>query len=106
VYADCRNSGWAAYEIGPDDIEAAEAGLDAAWPAALDLARRHWGEPDYTGTDSNPGFVDEWAPAAGAGRRHLAVWTRPGAELHLYSVKPTKDPLTNAVGISYAVLID
>lgn len=106
VYADCRNSGWSAYDIGPYDIEAAEAGLDAHWPASLDLARRYWGEPDYISDDSQPGFLDEWAPQAGLDRRHLAVWARPGAELHLYSKKPTKDPLTTAVGISYAVFID
>lgn len=106
VYADVRNSGWAAYEIGPSDISAAESGLDKHWPLALDLARRHWGEPDYVGDDSSPGFVDEWAPGAGANRRHLAVWTRPGAQLHLYSQKPGLEPLTPAVGVSYAVYID
>ena len=38
VFADCPDSGWSAYEIGPDDIAAAEAGLDAHWPDHLTLA--------------------------------------------------------------------
>jgi hypothetical protein len=106
VFSDCPDSGWSAYDIGPDDIAAAEAGLDAHWPEHLALATRHWGEPDYVGDDSEPGFADDWAPGAAAGHRHLAVWLRPGAELHLYSIKPTKDPLRNAVGVNYAVYID
>lgn len=106
VFADCRNSGWCAYDIGPDDISAAEAGLDAHWPAHLELARRHWGAPHYLGDDSVPGFEDQWAPGAGLDRRHLAVWQRPGAQFHLYSVKPTIEPLSSAVGVSYAVYLD
>jgi hypothetical protein len=99
-------SGWAAYEIEPDDIAAAEAGLDQHWEAKLDLARTHWGEPTYVGSDKNPEFLHEWAPAAGYDRRHLAVWVRPGAQFHLYSNKPTKDPLSASVGINYAVYLD
>ncbi|MEV4260363.1 hypothetical protein [Kribbella sp. NPDC049584] len=106
AFADTRNSGWSAYEIGPDDIPAAEAGLDANWPAMFDLTRKHLGEPDYVGNDSSPTFLDEWAPGAGADRRHLAVWVRPGAQFHLFSSKPTRDPLTEAVGVTYAVYID
>ncbi|TCO48319.1 hypothetical protein EV646_104136 [Kribbella antiqua] len=106
AFADVRNSGWSAYEIGPDDIALAEAGLDAHWPEHLELARKHLGEPDYVGNDSSPTFLDEWRPAAGADRRHLAVWVRPGAQFHLFSNKPTKDPLTPAVGVTYAVYID
>lgn len=106
VFADCPNSGWSAYDIGPDDIAAAESGLDAHWPEHLALARRHWGEPAYVGDDSSPDFLDEWAPGAGADRRNLAVWTRPGAQFHLYSNKPTKDPLTTAVGVNYSVYMD
>jgi hypothetical protein len=106
AFADTRNSGWSAYEIGPDDIAAAEAGLDANWPTMLDLARKHLGEPDYVGNDSSPAFLDEWAPGAGADRRHLAVWVRPGAQFHLFSSKPTQEPLTEAVGVTYAVYID
>ena len=106
VYADCKDSGWAAYQIGPDDIPAAEAGLDAHWPAALELATQHWGEPAYVGTDATPGFDDEWAVGAGADRRHLAVWTRPGAQFHLYSKRPARDPLSPAVGVNYAVYLD
>ena len=106
AFSDCRNSGWSAYEIGPGDIPAAEAGLDEHWPAQLELARKHFGDPDYVGDESSPAFLDEWGPGAGADRRHLAVWVRPGAEIHLFSDKPTSDPLTRAVGVNYAVFID
>ncbi|MGW6201278.1 hypothetical protein ACWF0M_34385 [Kribbella sp. NPDC055110] len=106
AFADARNSGWSAYEIQPNDVPAAEAGLDEHWPAMLDLARQHFGEPDYVGDDSSPTFVDEWRPGAGADKRHLAAWVRPGAQFHLFSSKPTQDPLTEAVGVTYAVYID
>jgi hypothetical protein len=106
AFADARNSGWSAYEIGPNDIARAEAGLDAHWPDALELARKHFGDPDYLGDDSSPTFLDEWMPGAGADRRHLAVWLLPGAQFHLYSSKPTREPLTEAVGVSHAVYID
>jgi hypothetical protein len=106
AFSDCPNSGWSAYEIGPDEIAAAEAGLDAHWPDHLALATKHWGTPDYVGDDSSPTFADEWEPGAGDGHRHLAVWLRPGAQYHLYSNKPTKDPLTTSVGVNYAVYID
>lgn len=106
VFSDCPDSGWSGYETGPDDIAAAEAGLDAHWPEHLALATRHWGPPDYVGSDDSPTFADEWEPGAGSGRRHLAVWLRPGAQLHLYSNKPSKDPLTTSVGVNYAVYID
>lgn len=99
-------SGWVGFAIGPDDIDAAVAGLDENWPAKFDLARRHWGQPAYVGTESGPGFVDEWAPGAGVDRRHLAVWTPPGAEIHLYSNKPTRQPLSVSVGINYVVYLD
>ncbi|TDO45087.1 hypothetical protein EV643_114232 [Kribbella sp. VKM Ac-2527] len=106
AFSDCRNSGWSAYQIGPDDIAEAEDGLDTHWPDHLALARKHWGEPDYIGDDSSETFIDEWAPGAGVDRRHLAVWVRPGAQIHLFSNKPTRDPLTPAVGVNYAVYID
>lgn len=106
AFADVRDSGWSAYEIRPEDVPAAEAGLDEHWPAQLELARKHFGEPDYVSDDSNPGFLDEWGPGAGADRRHLAVWVRPGAQFQLYSAKPTEQPLSSAVGVSYAVYID
>lgn len=99
-------SGWAAYGIGRGDVVAAEAGLDEHWPAKFELARRHWGQPAYVGTDNGSGFVDEWAPGAGLDRRHLAVWTPPGAEIHLYSNKPMKDPLSVSVGIHYAIYLN
>ncbi|MDX2972425.1 hypothetical protein PWY87_20645 [Kribbella solani] len=106
AFADARNSGWSAYDIGPDDIPAAEAGLDQNWPTMLKLAQKHLGRPDYVGDDSSPTFLDEWMPGAGADRRHLAVWVRPGAQFHLFSNKPTQAPLTDAVGVTYAVYID
>lgn len=99
-------SGWIAYEIGPDDIAAAEAGLDENWPKKLQLATKHWGPPVYVGSDHGTSFVDEYAPGAGLDRRHLAVWTRPGAQIHLYSNKPTKDPLVVSVGINYSVYLN
>jgi hypothetical protein len=106
AFADTRNSGWSAYQITPDDIAAAEAGLDEHWPAMLELARKYFGDPDYVGDDSSPTFLDEWRPGAGADKRHLAAWLRPGAQFHLFSSKPTRDPLTQAVGVTYAVYID
>jgi hypothetical protein len=106
VFSDCPDSGWSAYEIGPDDIDAAAAGLDEHWPVHLAQAKRHWGEPDYVGDDSNPNFVDEWAPGAGLDRRHLAVWLRPGAEFHLFSMRPTRSPLSTSVGVNYSVYLD
>jgi len=106
AFPDCPDSGWSAYDLGPDDIAAAEIELDAHWPGHLALAIKHWGDPDYLGDDTSPTFVDEWEPGAGTGRRHLAVWLRPGAQIHLYSTKPRKDPLTTAVGVNYAVYID
>jgi hypothetical protein len=90
AFADCPDSGWSAYQIGPDDIAAAETGLDEHWPDHLALATRHWGEPDYVGDDRNADFDDEWAPGAGEGRRHLAVWLRPGAQYQLYSIGPAR----------------
>lgn len=106
VFSECPDSGWSAYEIGPDDVAEAETGLDEHWPAHLELAKRHWGEPDYVADDSNPAFVDEWAPGAGRDKRHLAVWLRPGAEFHLYSMKPTSAPLSTSVGVTYSVYLD
>jgi hypothetical protein len=106
VIVDSPRSGWAAYELSTEDISAAEAGLDAHWQTKFDLARKHWGEPAYVGTDSRPGFDDEWAPAAGFDRRHLAVWVRPGAEFHLYTNRPTKEPLSESVGINYTVYLE
>ena len=106
AFADAQNSGWCAYEIGPDDIAEAEAGLDAHWPDHLALATKYFGEPVYVGDDSRPGFLDEWGPGAGADKRHLATWILPGAHFRLFSTKPTRSPLTTAVGVSYAVYID
>jgi hypothetical protein len=106
AFPDCPDSGWSAYDIAADDIVSAESELDLHWPDHLALATKHWGEPDYVGDDRSPSFVDEWEPGAGTGRRHLAVWLRSGAQIHLYSTKPNKDPLTTAVGVNYAVYID
>lgn len=54
--------------------------------------------------ESKAGFVDDWSPGAGADRRHLAVWTPPGAEIHLYSNKPTR--VSVSVGINYTVYLN
>jgi hypothetical protein len=97
-------SGWVAFALEPDDVDAAAAGLDEHWPAKFDLACRHWGQPSYVGIESKTGFVDDWAPGAGLDRRHLAVWTPPGAEIHLYSNKPTEK--TTSVGINYVVYLN
>jgi len=99
-------SGWVAFAIGPADIDAAMAGLDEHWPAKFQLACRHWGQPAYVGTDSKAGFVDDWEPGAGIGRRHLAVWNPPGAQIHLYSNRPTRQPLSVSVGINYVVYLN
>jgi hypothetical protein len=106
IIPDSPQAGWAAYALSPDDIPVVEARLDAHWQAKFELARKHWGEPVYVGTDRRPGFEDEWAPAAGFAKRHLAVWVRPGAQFHLYSNRPSKDPLSESVGINYTVYLD
>ncbi|TDW15614.1 hypothetical protein [Kribbella kalugense] len=106
AFADARNSGWSAFEIGPDDLAEAEAGLDAHWPEHLELTRKHFGEPTYVGDHNDPDFEDAWAPGAAADKRHLAVWVRPGAELRLFSDRPTAEPLTEAVCVNYAVYIN
>ena len=99
-------SGWVAFAIEPVDVQEAAAGLDEHWPRKFDLACRHWGQPAYVGIDSKTGFVDDWSPGAGVDRRHLAVWTPPGAEIHLYSNKPTPRPLSVSVGINYTVYLN
>jgi len=106
VLAHSPFSGWVAFGIEPWDIDAAAKGLDEHWPVKFDLARRHWGNPSYAGTDNGADFVNEWSPGAGANRRHLAVWTPPGAEIHLYSNKPTLKPLSVSVGINYVVYLN
>lgn len=102
VLPDSPRSGWSAYQIAPDDIPAAEAGLDHYWRRHLDLAARHWGRPAYVGSLGQPGFPGETGQVA-VGRRHLAVWVRPGAEFHLYAEQPEADSPTRAVGINYSV---
>jgi hypothetical protein len=77
AFPDCPDSGWSAYEIGPDDIAAAESGLDAHWPDHLALATRHWGQPDYIGDDSSPTFEDDWEAGAGAGHPPLGRMRGP-----------------------------
>jgi hypothetical protein len=105
VFPQCPNSGWSAYDLGPDDIPAAEAGLDKAFAASLELARKHWGDPDYLGDERDESFAEVVASGVGEGRRHLAVWGRKGAQFVLFTIKPTRDPLTPAVGVGYAVYI-
>ncbi|GAA1580404.1 hypothetical protein GCM10009804_41220 [Kribbella hippodromi] len=106
VLADVRDSGWSAYDLAADDIEAAAAGLDEHWPAAFELAVRTWGPPVYASDYRNPAFLDEFRPGAGFDRRHLAVWPRVGAQFFLYSDMPTVDPLSPSVGINYTVYLD
>jgi len=106
AFADAPDSGWCAYQLGPDDTAEAEAGLDAHWPDHVALARKYFGEPVYVSDDSNPNFLDEWGPGAGADKRHLATWPLNGAHLRLFSTKPSRDPLTAAVGVNYAIYID
>jgi hypothetical protein len=36
-------------------------------------------------------------------RRHLAVWLRPGAQIHLYAGLPSADSATASVGFGYSV---
>jgi hypothetical protein len=102
VLPESPRSGWSAYQIAPSDIPEAEAGLDHHWPRHVELARRYWGNPAYVGMCGQQGFPGEDGQVA-AGRRHLAVWLRPGAEFHLYAEQPEADSPTGAVGINYSV---
>jgi hypothetical protein len=106
VLADVQESGWSAYDLTPEDIPQAAAGLDENWPKHWQLAVSTWGPPIYASDYRNPNFLDEFAPGAGFDRRHLAVWLRPGAQFHLYSDMPTADPLSPSVGINYTVYLD
>lgn len=106
VFADVQDSGWSAYDLTPADIPAAEAGLDAHWPAAFSLGVKAWGPPIWASDYRNPNFVDEFWPGAGLDRRHLAIWLAPGAKFFLYSDRPTVDPLSASVGINYTVYLD
>jgi hypothetical protein len=36
-------------------------------------------------------------------RRHLAVWLRPGSEIHLYAGLPSADSVSASVGFGYSV---
>lgn len=99
VLPDSPRGGWSAYDIGPDDVADAEAGLDAHWPGQLALARHYWGAPGFVGSGSDPRIPAQWRDR----RRHLAVWLRPGAEIHLYSGLPSRDSATAAVGFGYSV---
>ncbi len=106
VFPDTRNSGWVGYEVRPEDMAEAEAGIDAVWPDHLALARKHWGEPDHLGDHTDPRFLSQWTPSGFGPRRHVAVWVRPGAQIHLFSDQPTPEPLTRTVNVGYAVYID
>lgn len=97
VLPDSPRSGWAAYEIAPTELGQAEEGLDVHWPAQLELARRHWGAPVFVGSGNDRRVPPEWRGR----RRHLAVWLRPGAELHLYATQP--GPEDTAAGFGYSV---
>ncbi|WP_405064124.1 hypothetical protein OG474_21420 [Kribbella sp. NBC_01505] len=97
VLPESPRSGWSAYGIGPDELSPAETGLDEHWPAELERGRRHWGVPVYVGPGSDPRVPAEWRNR----RRHLAVWLRPGAEIHLYATQPDAD--TPQAGFGYSV---
>lgn len=99
VLPESPRSGWSAYDIGPDEVAAAEDGLDEYWPGQLQLARGHWGEPVFVGPGDDPRIPVEWRDR----RRHLAVWLRPGAEIHLYATRPDPDLARGAVGFGYSV---
>lgn len=99
VLPDSPRAGWSAYDIGPDDLTAAGAGLDTHWAGHLALARRHWGDPVFVGRAGDPRIPEVWRDR----RRHLAVWLRSGAEIHLYAGQPDADSPTRSVGISYSV---
>ncbi|MFB6724174.1 hypothetical protein ACFCV3_28610 [Kribbella sp. NPDC056345] len=106
VFPDTRHSGWVGYEVKPEDMAEAEAGIDAAWPDHLALARKHWGEPDELGDYSDRGFLRKRTPNGFGPRRHVAIWLRPGAQIQLFSDQPTPDPLTRTVNVGYAVFLD
>ena len=97
VLPESPRSGWSAYEIGPAELPDAEEGLDAHWPAQLQLARQHWGAPVFVGPGSDARIPPEWRDR----RRHLAVWLKPGAEFHLYATQP--GPQDTAAGFAYSV---
>lgn len=97
VLPESPRSGWSAYEIAPSEVPDAEEGLDEHWPAQLELGRRYWGAPVFVGPGSDPRVPPEWRGR----RRHLAVWLRPGGEIHLYATQPGPE-ITHA-GFGYSV---
>jgi hypothetical protein len=99
VLPDSPRSGWSAYQIGAGDLAEAAAGLDAHWPAHLELATRQFGAPVFVGRGDDPRIPEIWRDR----RRHLAVWLRPGAEIHLYAAQPAADSITGTAGISLSV---
>jgi hypothetical protein len=99
VLPDSPRSGWSAYDIEAGEVELAEEGLDDHWPGQLALARKHWGDPVFVGPGNDPRIPDEWRDR----RRHLAVWLRPGAELHLYATQPETGKGCVSVGFGYSV---
>jgi hypothetical protein len=99
VLPDSPRGGWSAYEIGSGDVADAAAGLDEYWPGQLELARTYWGVPAFVGSGGDLRIPDEWRDR----RRHLAVWLRPGAEIHLYAGLPSADSVSASVGFGYSV---
>jgi hypothetical protein len=53
----------------------------------------------FVGPGNDPRIPGEWRGR----RRHLAVWLRPGAEIHLYATQPEPDAATVAAGFGYSV---
>lgn len=99
VLPDSPRSGWSAYGFGAADVPEVEDGLDDYWPGQLQLARKHWGEPVFVGPGDDLRIPEEWRGR----RRHLAVWLRPGAEIHLYATQPDAQVPNSAAGFGYSV---
>jgi hypothetical protein len=71
--------------------------LDEHGPGQLELARSYWGAPVFVGPGDDARIPPEWRGR----RRHLAVWLRPGAEIHLYATQP--GPEVTQAGFGYSV---
>ena len=83
-------SGWVAFAIGPDDIDAAVAGLDEHWPAKFDLARRHWGQPAYVGIDAIPASSTRNTPSCAQSWTNSAATTPSSPKpSNAYNTSPT-----------------
>jgi hypothetical protein len=80
--------GWSAYRLTAEDYPAALRILQSQqWPRYFGLVRGQLGEPQYVGSCVDPGFPTERWRAEYDAREvgYLAVWRRPGLEVHLYA---------------------